>query len=117
MAEPGGEALSAEALLRALETKRFGRALRLLAETPSTIDVAWAWLRAGGPEGAAVIAEQQTQGRGRATRRWASPRGGLWMSVLARPGMPAARGGLLGIGLALAPPEASARESDRPGGL
>ena len=117
MAEAGGPALSTEALLSALETKRFGRALRLLAETPSTIDVAWAWLRAGGPEGGAVIAEQQTQGRGRGARSWISPRGGLWMSVLARPGMPAAQGGRLGIGLALAAAEAIARESDCPVGL
>jgi len=111
------EALSAEALLGALATNRFGRALRLLAETPSTIDIAWAWLRADGPEGGVVMAERQTRGRGRAGRCWVSPRGGLWMSVLARPGMRAAEGGRLGIGLALAAAEAVARESGCPVGL
>jgi BirA family biotin operon repressor/biotin-[acetyl-CoA-carboxylase] ligase len=39
----------------------------------------------GAPAGAAVVAEEQTEGRGSRGRRWASPRGGLWLSVLARP--------------------------------
>jgi BirA family biotin operon repressor/biotin-[acetyl-CoA-carboxylase] ligase len=41
--------------------------------------------QAGAPLGTAVIAEQQTAGRGSRGRTWSSPRGGLWVSVLARP--------------------------------
>ncbi len=40
------------------------------------------------PEGTVVIAKTQRAGRGRKGRRWASPEGGLWMSVVLKPGKP-----------------------------
>ncbi|MYS21654.1 BirA family transcriptional regulator, biotin operon repressor / biotin-[acetyl-CoA-carboxylase] ligase [Streptomyces sp. DvalAA-14] len=44
----------------------------------------------GAPEGAVLIAEEQTAGRGRLDRRWTAPaRSGLFFSVLLRPGEPA----------------------------
>lgn len=98
-------AFSADILEGELSTLRFGRACRILRETPSTIDAAWEWLRAGGPEGAVVVADRQTRGRGRLGRAWASPEGGLWMTVVSRPGLAAREGGRLGIGLALAAAE------------
>jgi len=39
----------------------------------------------GDPAGTAVLAAEQTAGRGRRGRPWVSPRGGLWLSVLCRP--------------------------------
>ncbi len=56
-----------------------------IAEIGSTNDVARALADAGVPEGAVVVAEVQTQGRGRLGRSWFSPEGGLWCSVLLRP--------------------------------
>lgn len=41
---------------------------------------------AGTPHGTLVVAEVQTGGRGRLGRRWGSPKGGLWMSLVLRPG-------------------------------
>lgn len=41
--------------------------------------------RAGAPQWAAVLADEQTGGRGRQGRAWASPPGGLYLSVLLRP--------------------------------
>ena len=42
----------------------------------------------GEPEGAVLFAEEQTGGRGRLGRQWASrPEQGIWMSVLLRPAM------------------------------
>ncbi len=41
--------------------------------------------REGAPEWAAVLADEQTGGRGRQGRSWASPPGGLYLSVLLRP--------------------------------
>jgi BirA family biotin operon repressor/biotin-[acetyl-CoA-carboxylase] ligase len=98
-------AFSAEAFQRQLTTARFGRACRVVPEAGSTIDLAWKWLRAGGPEGGVVIADRQTQARGRLGRPWAAPEGGLWMSALARPDIPAHRGGRLGVLVALATAE------------
>ncbi len=99
------EGLSQEELLAELRTARFGRSARVVEETASTIDLAWEWLDEGTPEGAVVIAGRQTAGRGRLGRAWASPPGGLWMSVICRPGMSSAAAGRLGIGLAVAAAE------------
>lgn len=45
--------------------------------------------RAGAPEWTVVLADEQTGGRGRQGRVWASPPGGLYLSVLLRPGFEA----------------------------
>lgn len=39
----------------------------------------------GAPHGTLVVSKVQTGGRGRLGRRWGSPRGGLWMSLVLRP--------------------------------
>ncbi|RMH98757.1 MAG: biotin--[acetyl-CoA-carboxylase] ligase [Calditrichaeota bacterium] len=45
--------------------------------------------RRGAPQWTVAVAEQQTAGRGRYQRRWASPPGvGLWFSLLLRPSLP-----------------------------
>jgi len=41
--------------------------------------------KAGAMEGTVVLAQEQTAGRGRFERRWASPKGGLYMSIVLRP--------------------------------
>ncbi len=52
----------------------------------STNDRGRALLRAGAPQWSLVVAEEQTEGRGRGGRPWHSPPGsGLWMSVVLRP--------------------------------
>lgn len=54
----------------------------------------------------AVLADRQTAGRGRLDRDWASPPGGIWMSLLVRPDLPVARVPLLTFGAAIAIVEA-----------
>ena len=39
----------------------------------------------GAPEGTVVVAEEQGSGRGRLERKFFSPRGGIWFSVILRP--------------------------------
>lgn len=51
----------------------------------STQDYAKRLAGEGAPEGTAVVARTQTQGRGRLGRRWLSPEGGLWFSLILRP--------------------------------
>jgi BirA family biotin operon repressor/biotin-[acetyl-CoA-carboxylase] ligase len=45
-------------------------------------------LAAEGAPDTAVIAAEQTGGRGRLDREWSSPRGGVWLSVLCHPEVP-----------------------------
>lgn len=57
---------------------------------PSTQELCRDLARRGAPEGTAVLAREQTAGRGRASRVWVSPKGGLWMSFVLRPARPLA---------------------------
>jgi BirA family transcriptional regulator, biotin operon repressor / biotin---[acetyl-CoA-carboxylase] ligase len=75
-----------EELIPHLQTRSFGREVRYEYTTLSTQLVAHQWARMGAPEGAVVIAEEQTQGRGRLGRGWHSPsQTGIWMSLILRP--------------------------------
>jgi BirA family biotin operon repressor/biotin-[acetyl-CoA-carboxylase] ligase len=69
---------------------RLGRLATSVAYFPvvaSTNDVAAALANRGGCEGAVVIADEQTAGRGRRGREWYSPPGsGLYVSVVLAPG-------------------------------
>ena len=52
----------------------------------STQDLAHQLAGDGAPDGTTVVAVEQTAGRGSRGREWTSPRGGLWLSVVLRPG-------------------------------
>ncbi len=54
------------------------------------------------PHGTAVMARQQTRGRGRHARAWLSPPGNLHLSLLLRPAVPARRAAEIGFVAALA---------------
>ncbi len=72
-----------------------------MAQVSSTNDEVAALARAGAPEGAAVVADRQTAGRGRRGRRWDAPAGSsLLVSVLLRPPPDAAHLALMAAGLA-----------------
>ena len=73
-------------MARRLSTAVLGQVREHHASLPSTNDRALAWAREGAPHGALVTADEQTAGRGRLGRRWASPAGeGLYASVVLRP--------------------------------
>jgi BirA family biotin operon repressor/biotin-[acetyl-CoA-carboxylase] ligase len=80
---------------------RYGKA-HLFPTVTSTNDVAKKLATEGLP--ALVAAEIQTRGRGRFSREWLSPAGGLWFSMLLFPDMAAERIGLITLvaGLAVA---------------
>ena len=60
-------------------------AIHWLERVGSTQDAAHQLAGEGAPDGLAVAAVQQTQGRGSRGRGWLSPSGGLWLSVICRP--------------------------------
>jgi len=71
-------------------------------ELGSTNDEARRLIEAGAPHGTVVHADQQTSGRGRFSRRWISPPGNLYISIVLRLDLPAARNVELGFLAALA---------------
>jgi len=83
---------------------------RLLAcdRVGSTSDEAKRLARDGAAEGLIVCAQEQTAGRGRRGRVWASPPGNLYMSLVLRPECRAADAAQLGFVVALSLAEAVA---------
>ncbi|WP_160133008.1 biotin--[acetyl-CoA-carboxylase] ligase [Halococcus salsus] len=63
-----------------------------------------------------VVANEQTGGRGRLDREWASPPGGIWCSVLCRPALPPAHVPVLTLAAAVAAVE-TAREAGVDAGI
>jgi BirA family biotin operon repressor/biotin-[acetyl-CoA-carboxylase] ligase len=60
--------------------------LEVVASVPTTMARAAELAAAGAPEGATVVAEEQTEGRGRLGRAWVAPPGSsLLLSVVLRP--------------------------------
>jgi BirA family biotin operon repressor/biotin-[acetyl-CoA-carboxylase] ligase len=71
---------------RHLATARLGRRIYFHPDIASTNDAALVLARAGEPEGTAVIADHQRDGRGRRGQVWSSPaQRNLLMSVILRP--------------------------------
>jgi BirA family transcriptional regulator, biotin operon repressor / biotin---[acetyl-CoA-carboxylase] ligase len=63
--------------------------LEVVASLPSTMARAGELAAAGAPEGATVVADRQTEGRGRLGRAWVAPPGSsLLLSVVLRPPLP-----------------------------
>ncbi len=63
----------------------------------STNDFAKSLIRSGVGEGAVIVARRQSSGRGRFTREWHSPEGGLYMSIILRPHLGLEHAPLIGL--------------------
>jgi len=78
--------LMPDMLKQRLKGGLFGKRIHHFFKTDSTNRVALELGHAGQPEGAVVLAEEQTAGRGRAGRAWASERAaGIYVTLLLRP--------------------------------
>ena len=78
--------LTPDALRQRLKGSLFGKRIYHFFKTDSTNRVALELGHAGEPEGAVVLAEEQTAGKGRAGRAWQSDRGvGVYVTLLLRP--------------------------------
>lgn len=95
--------LSSERLDALLADSPLGRPFRYYEATPSTQTVALNWSREGVQHGALVLADSQTEGRGRRGRSWEGGSGkSIMASVLLRPAWPSPPLGLIGGAIAVA---------------
>lgn len=80
------DAITPSEIKHNLNTKVLGQDIYYKEEIESTNDKAKALAREGAKEGLLVIADSQSQGKGRLGRNWESPaRTGIWMSLVLRP--------------------------------
>ena len=86
-----------------LDTRKFGCDVHHYDSVSSTMDEAFRLGLAGAPEGAVVVAEAQTKGRGRMGRSWSSPKGkGIYFSLILRPKLPPSQAAMLTLAAAVA---------------
>ncbi len=82
------DALCVELIRNGLQTTFVGKDIHCYATVGSTNEEAKSLGREGAPEGTTVVADEQTEGRGRFGKNWHSPQGqGIWMSVILRPSL------------------------------
>jgi BirA family biotin operon repressor/biotin-[acetyl-CoA-carboxylase] ligase len=72
-------------ILDGLQTDVIGRKIYYFDTIDSTQNFALKLSQKHHENGSVVIAERQTHGRGRLNRKWVSPKGGIWLSVLLKP--------------------------------
>jgi len=91
----------------------FARRILHFFKIDSTNSVAMRLGEAGEPHGTVVVAEEQTAGRGRAGRSWASEKSaGIYTSLLLRPPIPPGHAPLLTLVAGLAARDAAAEDLD-----
>lgn len=78
-------------LARVLQTSFVGKRAIFRETTDSTQNVALSLAGEPDSHGTVVIAEQQESGRGRQKRKWLSPKGGIWLSIVLKPKIPTAK--------------------------
>lgn len=71
-----------------IKSKMLGQEIHHFNTISSTQEYAFELAQKGASEGALVVAEEQTGGRGRRGRSYFSPPGGIWFSLLLRPPLP-----------------------------
>lgn len=78
--------VTANEIALGLQTEFLGRTIYFEESVESTQQIAARLAYEGVAEGTVVVAEEQTAGRGRLSRKWHSPKGtGIWMSMILRP--------------------------------
>lgn len=83
------DSVTANKLKIGLKTKTLGQNIHYEETVGSTQKVAHELAANGAPEGTLVIADEQTDGRGRLMREWHSSKGtGIWMSLILKPLLP-----------------------------
>lgn len=68
-----------------LKAEFLGKNIHFFKEVSSTNDVARELADEGADEGTIIIADRQRSGKGRRGKKWVSPSGGVWMTIILRP--------------------------------
>ncbi|AJM92376.1 biotin--[acetyl-CoA-carboxylase] ligase [Nitrosopumilus piranensis] len=85
-----------------LKTKMIGQQAFYFDSTDSTQNQALKMAQDPERNGAIIVAEKQTIGRGRSGRKWVSPKGGIWFSIILHPKFDISTATLFPIASALA---------------
>ncbi len=96
------EHITKEKITESLETEEIGKEILCFRKVFSTNSIAKFLANHSAEEGTVVISEIQTKARGRLGKKWESPEGGIWMSLILRPQVPPARIGLITIATGVA---------------
>lgn len=72
-----------------MQLGRLGAKLLMFDVLDSTMGTARELAEDGEPEGTVIAADMQKAGLGRLGRKWESPKGGVWFSIILRPDVPA----------------------------
>jgi len=81
----GYKLVSSPDLLLPYEFPGLEQRIHYFPEIGSTMDAARELAKKGAKEGTIVVAEAQTRGRGRLSREWLSPEGGIYCTLILRP--------------------------------
>jgi BirA family biotin operon repressor/biotin-[acetyl-CoA-carboxylase] ligase len=84
-APTGYSLLSCPDLLLPYEFRDLEQRMHYFPEIGSTMDAARELAKKGAEEGTIVVAEAQIRGRGRLSRKWLSPQGGVYFTFILRP--------------------------------
>lgn len=87
-------------IAESLKTKTLGRKIYYFDSVDSTQNFAMRLAKTD--SGSVVIAESQTSGKGRLGRKWISPKGGIWMSIVLHPDIDVSKITLVPIAAAVA---------------
>ena len=96
------EHIKASEISKDLDTKWAGKNLYVFDEVKSTNTVAKFLAMNGAENGTVVISEKQTDARGRSGKAWASPIGGIWLSLIVKPNVDYSKLPMITIGTGVA---------------
>ena len=72
-------------IIDGLKTKTIGKRVYYFDSIDSTQDFAIKIASQAIENGTVIVSQKQTKGRGRLGRKWISPKGGIWLSIILRP--------------------------------
>ena len=96
------EHIKASEISKDLDTKWAGKNLYVFDEVKSTNTVAKFLAMNGAENGTVVISEKQTDAKGRSGKAWASPIGGIWLSLIVKPNVDYSKLPMITIGTGVA---------------